>query len=251
MQNYQQSPSQAKSIDFQGASENSGYTGRIYEAWYFTKKHLQKFIYSSIDQYITANSVVADVGCGTQPMRPYIEAKGCKYIGLDMFQNPKNTVDIICSATSIKLPDCSVEHILCTEVIEHVSDIDKVFSEFSRILKPDGYIILSCPFLFYLHHEPYDFNRPTPFLLQLLADNYRFKVVKLERTGNEIEVVATAIDSVLCQHIFANPIILFIWHILRIFLRLITNVIAGIFSKLIGSVLWKKLYLTNVAILQK
>jgi len=227
------------------------YTPRIHKGAYFVIKHLQKFIESSINQYVKAGSTIADVGCGEQPMRPLIKEKGGQYIGIDVSQNSQNNVDIVCSATSIELADNSVDNILCTEVIEHIPDIDKVFSELTRILRSDGYIILTCPFLYFLHEEPHDFNRPTPHLIQHMADKYSLRVVKLEKTGNEIEVICTVFDSILSEYIFSNRIVQFVWNVLRIGPRLLSNSVTLIISKIFDRILNKKYYLTNVVIFQK
>jgi SAM-dependent methyltransferase len=188
------------------------YTPRLEQSVYFVVKHLHYFILSSLHRYVRANSTVVDIGCGEQPMRTLIEEKGGQYIGVDIAQNSQNTVDIVCSAASIQLPDNSVECILCTEVVEHVSEIDKVFSEFARILKPNGYIILTCPFLYPLHEEPHDFHRPTPYLLEFLAKKYSLTV------SLELDPVNILKNFQLWQHAFtsllklvAQPVTSLIW----------------------------------------
>jgi SAM-dependent methyltransferase len=227
------------------------YTPRLYETGYFVIKHLQPFIQTSIDRYIIAESVVADVGCGEQPFRQLIETKGGKYIGIDIAQNSQNTVDVISSAASVALPDNSVDFILCTEVIEHIADLNTTFSEFHRILKPNGHVCLTCPFLFQLHEEPYDFNRPTPYLIQSLSKDYDFKIVQLNKSGNELEAIAVVLDAIFSLHIFKNRMLLLVWHILRISLRSMVNFFILILSKIFNQLLRQEFYLSNLVILQK
>jgi len=235
-------------------TRRKNYTSRLDQSGYFVVKHLHNFIISSVHRYVRANSTVVDIGCGEQPMRTLIEEKGGQYIGIDIAQNSQNNVDILCSAVSIQLPNSSVDCILCTEVVEHVPEIDKVFSEFARILKPNGYIILTCPFLYFLHEEPYDFQRPTPYLIDFLANKNSLKVLELEKTGNGIECIATILDILFEEYrINSNKIFQFLWNPLRISLRISINSLAIIFSSMFGRVnrFKQRIYLSNLAILQK
>lgn len=49
-------------------------------------------------------------------------------------------------ATDIKYPSDFFDKVCAFEVIEHIKDTDKFFSETSRILKPHGQLIISFPF---------------------------------------------------------------------------------------------------------
>lgn len=227
------------------------YAPRIYRGDYFIIKHLHKFINSSIDQYVTTGSKIVDVGCGEQPIRSLIEKRDAQYISVDVVQNSKNNVDIVCSAASIELPSNFADIIFCTEVIEHISDTDKAFSELTRILRWNGYIILTIPFSYCLHEEPYDFIRPTPYLIQVLADKYFLKVVTLEKTGNELEVIGTIFDNIFSQHKFHRKLVWLFFAFFRFFLRLLSNTILYALSKIFNKVLQQKFYLNTVAVLQK
>jgi SAM-dependent methyltransferase len=43
-----------------------------------------------------------------------------------------------CNAESIQMPDCSIQIYLSTSVLEHVDDLESVFREMKRIVKPGG-----------------------------------------------------------------------------------------------------------------
>lgn len=66
-------------------------------------------------------------------------------------------VDIICDITDIPEPDCSFDAILCSEVFEHLTDPLKAIAEFSRLLKPEGKLIITAPFSSLVHFAPYHF----------------------------------------------------------------------------------------------
>jgi 2-polyprenyl-3-methyl-5-hydroxy-6-metoxy-1,4-benzoquinol methylase len=45
----------------------------------------------------------------------------------------------------IPLPAASVDAVVSFETIEHVSDHDRVYAEFRRVLRPGGLLLISCP----------------------------------------------------------------------------------------------------------
>ncbi len=66
-------------------------------------------------------------------------------------------IDIVCDITSIPEPNEAFDAILCSEVLEHVPDPVKAISEFARLLKPNGVLILTAPFASHVHLAPYHF----------------------------------------------------------------------------------------------
>ncbi len=91
-----------------------------------------------------------------------------RYIGLDLENNPiyENRPDITWKGNTIPLDDGSIDCAICTEVLEHLPDPEAVLSEIHRVLKPDGLVFISVPFLWPLHDVPYDEYRYTPFSLR-------------------------------------------------------------------------------------
>lgn len=47
----------------------------------------------------------------------------------------------------IPFSDNFFDGILCTEVLEHVLDLEIVLREFHRVLKPEGILLISIPFV--------------------------------------------------------------------------------------------------------
>lgn len=85
-------------------------------------------------------------------------------------------------AQNIPVKSNAVDCVKCTELLEHVEHPEKVLDEISRILKPGGILILSTPFSFGIHSDPYDFQRFTDQKLKrMLEDN--FHIVTLKKQG--------------------------------------------------------------------
>jgi SAM-dependent methyltransferase len=49
--------------------------------------------------------------------------------------------------------------------------------EIVRVLRPDGALLLSCPFYFHIHNYPRDYWRFTPESLEVLLEKYPLRIV--------------------------------------------------------------------------
>ena len=134
---------------------------------------------------IYAKGRLLDVGCGEKPLleliTPYVES----YIGLDIPStlHKKDKIDIFGSALELPFQNNSFDTVFCKGVLEHLPEPDKVISEIGRVLKNDGYCILSTNLLYHLHEEPYDFYRYTKHGLRYLFEKNKFQVVKITATS--------------------------------------------------------------------
>jgi Methyltransferase domain len=133
---------------------------------------------------------VLDVGCGEQPFRPLIESHRRRYVGMDVDQNSARTVDILSTLEDAPPPAERYSLILCTEVLEHVADIDAAFAGLRRLAAPGSAVIVTVPFVFPLHMEPYDFRRLTLYGLERLASDHGFRVESSDRLGRLTDVLA-------------------------------------------------------------
>ena len=142
------------------------------------------------DKYIRENDKVLDIGCGNKPFEQYIKAliktnEKDDYIGCDIVQSSENKVDILCEATDIPVKSESFDVVVCTQVIEHVFDHQKVFDEAYRLLKPGGRFIVSSPFVWEKHEIPYDFYRFTDFCFENLLVRSGFTVKERVACGGK------------------------------------------------------------------
>lgn len=126
----------------------------------------------------------------------YISQDFAKYdgrgdVGLQMGSWDNSKLDIISDITSIPLPDNSVDAIMCTEVFEHIPDPLAAIKEFSRLVKPGGYLLITAPFASLTHFAPYHFATGFSryFYEKHLADN-GFNIKDLQFNGNFFEFVA-------------------------------------------------------------
>jgi SAM-dependent methyltransferase len=144
---------------------------------------------------------VIDIGCGEQPLRKLVEAEGGTYVGFDVEQNAQASVAIIGFIDrALPLPWPDAHHVydvvLCTEVLEHVADWDVAFMNLRSLVAPSGRVIMTVPFIFPLHMEPFDYFRATPHVIEKLAGRHHFVIDEQHKLGNARDVIATALDDV-------------------------------------------------------
>jgi SAM-dependent methyltransferase len=96
--------------------------------------------------------------------------KGRDYVGADMRTGPG--VDVSLNLHNIDLPSQSAGTCISCDTFEHVEYPRKAISELHRILKPDGFLILTSVMLFPIHSYPNDYWRFTPEGLKSLLSPF-------------------------------------------------------------------------------
>jgi SAM-dependent methyltransferase len=151
----------------------------VYIHYYFLNRDIKE----AIENY--AKGDFLDMGCGNKPYEGLYKPITTSQIGCDIVQSDQNTVDVICPATDLKFENNRFDSVLCTQVLEHVFEHDKLMSEAFRVLKPGGNLILTVPFAWELHEEPYDFFRYTKHALKQLFEQTGFEIDYIKPNGGK------------------------------------------------------------------
>ena len=133
---------------------------------------------------------VLDVGgkkvCKRGLFRPEIApSESWVYLNVDPGSDP----DILASADAIPVDDAHFDSILMSEVLEHVSAPEAVLAEARRVLRPDGRLVATIPFLFPVHGDPDDYQRWTPEKLRAEIGRAGLVVEELSPMGSAAAVV--------------------------------------------------------------
>ncbi len=161
---------------------------RWYSVFFNPLYLLRRKLYRSIVRnahYINGN--VLDFGCGS---KPYISVFNYNtYTGLDYDTeisagNKNLAADVFYDGKTIPFPDNHFDAVFTTEVLEHIFNPDEILPEIYRVMKPGANMLLSCPFFWPEHEQPYDYARYSSFALQHLMVKHRFEIVKYEKTGS-------------------------------------------------------------------
>lgn len=150
-----------------------------------------------------AAGVLLDYGCGNRPYASFFADRVAKQYGVDVEQNRSGTVDFVVPAGErIPLGDASADTLLSTQVLEHVPEPGRYLAEAARVLRPGGYLILTCPGSYMLHEEPHDYFRYTEYGLRFLAARHGFDVVRLDPAGGAWRLLG---QTFLNHKTFARP----------------------------------------------
>jgi SAM-dependent methyltransferase len=98
-----------------------------------------------------------------------------EYVGVDFRPGPG--VDCVASVEALPQATRSVGTVIAVSTFEHVRHFWKGFEEVYRVLRPDGVLVVACPFYFHQHGYPSDYWRFTPQALEVLLDRYPTRVL--------------------------------------------------------------------------
>jgi ubiquinone/menaquinone biosynthesis C-methylase UbiE len=145
-----------------------------------TEKYHKYLVIEAINTY--AHGRLLDIGCGNKPFLKYTQKHVSEHIGLDHHDSPhgKESVDVFGYADDLPFENSSFDTILLTQVIEHIENPKNVFSEVSRVLKSDGVLIISWPFLYPIHEAPRDFYRYTKYGVTYLSENAGLQIINFK-----------------------------------------------------------------------
>lgn len=133
--------------------------------------------------------IILDIG-GGRKRGNFREPTNSTWIILDIVKD--FSPHIVGDAQNIPVKSNSVNCVKCTEFLEHVEYPEKVLNEIQRVLKPGGTLILSTPFNFPMHSDPYDFQRFTDEKLRRMLED-DFEILMLKKQGLYFTVVAHTI----------------------------------------------------------
>jgi SAM-dependent methyltransferase len=132
-------------------------------------------------QSIGKKASLLDLGCGVRPFRHLYDRFVGHSVGVDapFSLHDMGAIDVHALGNALPFRDGAFDIVLCTEVLEHVPDPGKVLREIFRVLKHDGSLIMTTPFLVPLHEDPYDFYRYTTYGLKYLCHEHGFHIDRL------------------------------------------------------------------------
>ncbi|MBL0012847.1 MAG: class I SAM-dependent methyltransferase [Flavobacterium sp.] len=155
---------------------------------------------NAIEKY--ASGSLLDIGCGNKPYESWMTGKVTKYVGCDIVQSSANRVDVLCPANKIPLENETFDTIFSSQTIEHLEDYQGMVDEAFRLLKSGGYFILSGPFYWHLHEEPYDFYRFTKHGFKYVLEKSGFEVCEIRANGGAWATLGQVINHTFS---FSNP----------------------------------------------
>ena len=95
-----------------------------------------------------------------------------------------------------RVPDGSYPVILCTGLLEHIPDPQRLIGEFRRILQPGGRLIISASAVFSFHECPDNFFHFTPYGFRLLFKDWS-EIKVLRGASQPFETIGILLQRIL------------------------------------------------------
>jgi SAM-dependent methyltransferase len=156
----------------------------------FNKKITRDRIKSFLTTYRT-DSYTLDIGAGDGYYRDLFP--NSVTVDADADRKP----DIVADAHHLPFADETFDVVICTEVLEHLHTPEQAMSEFRRVLKPGGRLLLTTRFIFPLHDVPGDYYRYTKYGLRYLLREW--KIEKLMEEASTIDTLRIIFQRLIFQ----------------------------------------------------
>ena len=140
---------------------------------------------------------ILDVGCGLRPYEQFF--KNSRYTGIDIEMSGREAEnkkpDKIYDGLNIPFPDESFDIAICTEVLEHCINPEKLLKEMHRVLKKKGVLFLTVPFIWGEHEIPYDFSRYSSYGIRKDIENAGFKITAQKKIASGVKTIEQLVSS--------------------------------------------------------
>ncbi|KYJ86924.1 class I SAM-dependent methyltransferase [Sulfurovum riftiae] len=219
--------------------------GLFVNPFYFARKGL----YQNISELTPSlNGKLLDVGCGTKPYKKLCDVE--EYIGLEIDDGGEREhkyADVFYDGEKIPFEDKYFDSVMSNQVFEHVFNPNQFLKEINRVVKLEGFFLLSVPFVWDEHEQPYDYARYSSFGLKYILSENGFEVSEYRKSNNGLEVIFQLLNdyiykTTLTQSIYINLLIMLI-------VMAPINLIGMVLSKILPKN--NDLYLDNIVLARK
>lgn len=217
----------------------------IWNPIYICENSLRRNIERSIKCFkIDPQARWLDVGCGLRPYEHLFPIGS--YIGVDVelsgAEESRKLPDHFYDGQTLPFTDLSFDGVISTQVLEHVVDADAIISEIYRVIKPGGELLVSLPFVWQEHEEPYDFLRFSTFGISNSLKKVGFEVLSIKKDTTSIETLAVLLNIYIINNLV--PPVRGIEYLVIMFICLPIQLLALISSRLLPDE--EKLYLNLI-----
>lgn len=174
---------------------NPGLPGILVNPFYIARHALYLGI-KELGSSVTGKTL--DVGCATKPYEQLFRSD--IYHGLEIettVHSDESKADFYYDGNVFPFQEREYDSVVTNQVLEHVFNPDQFLSEISRVLKPGGALLLTVPFVWDEHEQPYDYARYSTFGLKSLLEKHGFEVSAVRKTVPDLRVIFQLLNGYL------------------------------------------------------
>jgi SAM-dependent methyltransferase len=224
---------------------NPRWLGLFINPFYFARKYLYLAILK-YSHFLVGD--LLDVGCGNKPYQENFNVKSYKGLDIDTpLTRIRAVADDFYDGHVFPYTSNQFDSVLTNQVLEHVFNPDQFLQEINRVLKFNGKLLLTAPFLWDEHEQPYDYARYSSFGLKALLEKNGFSIISHEKLGANATILFQLTNAYLFKIIKSWPI----------FARIIFTITVMAFINIAGLIIGKilpsnsDLYLDNIILAEK
>ena len=159
--------------------------------------------------------------------------------------------DVLWDKNKLPFENDVFDIVLMTEVLEHVENVDITLREINRVLKIGGLILVTVPFIWPEHEQPFDFQRYTSFGIKKIFDYYGFETIYYKKLVQKkyalLEIIISDIEKQILNYNKKNIAHFFS----RLYFKILKLFIRFIFKFFINKNMFKDIYLNNCLVVKK
>lgn len=166
---------------------NPGAIGLFFNPFFLARRSLWRAIRAAAPML---QGRLLDVGCGTKPYRDLFSVS--EYVGMEIdseLTRQRGVADVYYDGSCFPFEDASFDAVLCNQVLEHVFNPDDFVGEIRRVLRPGGRLLLTVPFVWDEHEQPWDYARYSSFGLRSLMEKHGFILRRHEKLLDDASVL--------------------------------------------------------------
>lgn len=216
--------------------------------FYFIRKGLNRSVKELAPQL---SGRLLDFGCGSKPYKAFFNVK--EYVGVDYYNeghaHDNEEIEFFYDGKTLPFKNEEFDAALCSEVFEHVFNLEEILKELNRVLKPGAKMLFTCPFVWNEHEVPYDYARYTRFALTDLMNRNGFEVIEQRKTGSFVETIfqmRVLYNQTVFSKACSKPPLRWFY---KFFLIFLPNVLGVLANKILPQN--DSLYLSNVFLVKK
>jgi SAM-dependent methyltransferase len=135
----------------------------------YSRKNLYDFIHNAAKSAKERGGRCLNIGAGGE-INKILQHYDLDIVSVDI--DPARNPDLVMDACSLAFEDETFDTVFLFEVLEHVPEPNRAVADINRVLKREGKLFCSTPFVFGIHDAPHDYYRYTKYGLAYLFRSF-------------------------------------------------------------------------------